>query len=101
MSDDFRTFEAERIRFLLLSELAAQDSGSWTLSMLRRAMLVKGYPKTPEYLLNQLRWLETEALAVRLVTAGDETVVKIRAAGRQHVDRVKLLVGVDKPDDEA
>lgn len=101
MTDDFRTYEAERIRFLLLVELAGQESGSWTLSMLRRAIMVRGYPKTPEYLLNQLRWLEAEALAVRLLPAGEETVVRLRRAGRQHVDRVKLLVGVDKPDDEA
>lgn len=99
--DDFDTYEAQRIRLHLLQELASQESGSWTLSMLRRAIMVRGYPKTPEYLLNQLRWLQTEALAVRLLpTPGDEVVAKLRVAGRQHVEKVKLLAGVHAPADE-
>lgn len=101
MTEDFRIYEAGRIRLLLLQELAEQETGSWTLSMLRRAISLRGYAKTPDYLLNQLRWLESEALAVKLVAAGDaEHVVKLRSAGRAHVEKVKMLAGVHKPDDE-
>ena len=89
-----------RIRLLLLQELAAQDSGSWTLTMLVRAIGLRGYRKSEDYLLNQLRWLETEAVAVRLVAAGGETIATLRSAGRKHVERSRLIAGVDKPDDE-
>lgn len=97
---DFRAFEAERIRYLLLKELAAQETASWTLTMLVRAIKVAGYPKSPEYLLNQLRWLEREVMAVKLVPAGAEYAVQLRSAGRRHVDRVQPLVGVDLPDED-
>tara|TARA_R110002020_G_scaffold10801_22_gene41081 strand:+ start:7566 stop:7871 length:306 start_codon:yes stop_codon:yes gene_type:complete len=101
MSEDFRLYEAQRIRYLLLLELSHQPSGSWTLSMLTKAMRARGYQKLPDFLLNQLQWLESECLAVRLVPANDETVVKLRGAGRHHVDGTLLLHGVDRPDDEA
>lgn len=101
MSDDFRTYEAERIRYLLLLELSRQPGGSWTLFMLTKALRARGYNKLPDFVLNQLQWLEAERLAVRLVPANDETIVKLRTAGRQHVEGARMLRGVDRPDDEA
>jgi len=101
MSDDFRAFEARRIRLLILQAIALQASGSWTLTMLQKHLQASGYDKTRDYVSNQLYWLEREALAVKIIAAGTELVVTIRTAGRGHVERRDYLAGVDKPDDES
>lgn len=98
---DFPSFEAERIRLLILIELVAQPGGSWTLSMLERAIRHRGYRKSADYLLTQLRWLDAEVLAVRLMPAESETVVVVRSSGRRHVAGELVLPGIDTPSDEA
>lgn len=102
MSVDFALFEAQRIRLRLLQALAEQAvrPASLTASMLVRHLSTKGYRKSEDYVLIQLNWLASQALAVRLVPAGEETVAVLLKAGRDHVDGVSLIPGVDAPEDE-
>jgi len=98
VTDDFRIAEARRIRLRLLQALAEQPGGSWTLSMLMRHLTLLGYRKSETFVLNQLKWLEGEVLAVRLV---DDTIATILIAGRQHLDGSKILSGVDELAEES
>lgn len=98
MTNDFRIAEAQRIRLRLLQALAKQPGGTWTVAMLMRELQLLGYRKSETFVINQLNWLESEALAVRLI---DDMVVSILIAGRQHLDGSKSLSGVDEPAEES
>ncbi len=98
---DFLDFEAKRIRRLILEALAAQDSGSWTGEMIELHLKTLGYYKSPDYLRVQFEWLSRDALAVKVVPVGGDVAVKLRAAGRRHVEGVALIPGVHAPADES
>jgi hypothetical protein len=97
---DFRQFEVERIRRLILEILAAQHNNSLVMTLLRHELASRGYDKTPEFVLNQVFWLESEAHALRTMVAGNDTIATLMRAGRDHLERRRNLVGVHAPDDE-
>lgn len=97
---EFRQFEVERIRRLILEVLAVQHNSSLVIALLRYELASRGYDKTREFVLNQVFWLESEAHAVRTMVAGDDTIATLMRAGRDHLERRRVLVGIHPPDDE-
>lgn len=89
---DFLLAEAHRIRLRVLQYLSKQPGDTSSVALIEAELRRLGYTKSGSYVLNQLRWLETEALAVRMI---DDVAVRLLDAGRQHVAGTRQLTNVD------
>lgn len=84
-------------RLVILKALASEDAGRLSDWMLMHAFEEFAINRTRDYLLTQLRWLETEAGAVILRPAGTVVIAQLTEQGEAHLHRKQLIVGVKPP----
>ncbi len=77
MTAGYKDFVDQNVRLIILKALAMETNASLNDSLLERELEVFGYKRTREYLRNQMRWLETEAGAVRISTAGTALIATL------------------------
>ncbi len=99
MSAGYKDFVDQNVRLIILKALAMETNASLNDSLLERELEVFGYKRTREYLRNQMRWLESEARAVRISAAGTAIIATLTRTGRDHVERRLVLEGVQPPGD--
>jgi hypothetical protein len=85
---------------IILIELARQTDGRANDLVLDRVLVAHGVRRSRDWLRTQLNRL-AELEAVKVETIGSIVVATLRAAGRDHVERRRLLEGVSRPADEA
>lgn len=95
----FERRQLEDIRMLILLELSKQNDERLNSSMLGQMLDTWGHRRSHDFVLAQLRWLEEDARAVETVSAGARNLVvaKLRASGRDHIERRRYLPGVARP----
>jgi hypothetical protein len=99
MATSYKDFVDQNVRLIILKALAGEDHASMNDALLEYQLELFGYRKTREYLRNQMRWLESEAGAVRLEEAGTALIATLTKTGRYHVERKRFLEGVQRPSD--
>nr|DAO37997.1 MAG TPA: hypothetical protein [Caudoviricetes sp.] len=99
MDAEYRAYLDENIRLIILKALAAESNASLNDYAIEKALEEFGYNKTREYIRNQISWLETEASAVRTRSPGTAIIATLTKAGRDHLERRRFLVGVQRPSD--
>jgi len=99
MTAGYKDFVDQNVRLIILKALAMETNASLNDSLLERELEVFGYKRTREYLRNQMRWLETEAGAVRISAAGTALIATLTRTGRDHVERRLVLEGIQRPGD--
>lgn len=97
--DGYNDWIDENVRLIILKELAGQDDATLNVFILGKVLETFSYKKTPDYIRNQLLWLEKQAGAVRTAVAGTEMTATLTKAGRWHVERRHLLSGIQNPSD--
>ncbi|MCT7668201.1 hypothetical protein, partial [Shinella kummerowiae] len=86
----------ERGRLIILKALAEQTNGTLDSSVLEEVMPVFAIRETRQWVHEQLEYL-AELNAVRLTRAGTVMVATLKVAGRRHLDRDEILLGVTRP----
>ena len=99
MTNGYTAWMDENIRLIILKELAAQDDATLNAFILGKVLESFSYKRTPDFIRNQLLWLEKQAGAVRTSNVGSEMVATLTKAGRWHVERRHLLSGIQNPSD--
>lgn len=89
-------YDAE-VRLVILKALDDEDSKTLNDSMLHTVLKTFAIRRTREYLGTQLRWMEREASAVRLTTAGSAVIAHLTQQGADHLSRDGLIVGIKPP----
>lgn len=97
--EGYKDWMDENVRLIILKELASQDDPSLNVFILGKVLESFSYKKTPDYIRNQLLWLEKQAGAVRTAVVGSEMIATLTKAGRWHVERRHLLSGIQNPSD--
>jgi hypothetical protein len=97
---DYSAWMDEQIRLIILKELATTTPDpTLTTFILVKVLESFSYKRTPDYVRNQLLWLEKQAGAVRTSIIGTEMAATLTKAGRWHVERRHLLSGIQNPSD--
>lgn len=97
MSTSYPDFVDRNVRLIILKALAEQVNSSLNDALLQAVLETFGHTRTREYVRNQLAWLESEAGAVKTTIAGTATIATLAQAGLDHVERRRVLVGIDRP----
>lgn len=97
--EGYKDWVDENIRLIILKELASQDDATLNSYIIGKVLETFSYKKTPDFIRNQLLWLEKQAGAVRTQIVGSEMVATLTKAGRWHVERRHLLSGIQNPSD--
>jgi hypothetical protein len=84
-------------RLVLLKALSEQNDYRLNDKMLTTILKTFGFNKDRAYVRNQLKWLEDNASAVKLVDAGTAVVAELLAPGLSHLERTTVLEGVQRP----
>ncbi len=96
---DYRNYIDENIRLIILKALAAEDSAALNDFLIMKQLEGFGFAKTPDYVRNQLLWLEKQTGAVRTSILGTAMVATLTKVGRWHVERRHFLEGIQRPSD--
>jgi hypothetical protein len=99
MKEGYAAWIDENIRLIILKALGDEDDATLNVFILGKVIESFGHKKTPEYIRNQLLWLEKQAGAVRTTVLGTEMMATLTKAGRWHVERRHLLSGIQNPSD--
>lgn len=99
MTRNYGAWIEENIRLIILKALAGEDSATLNDFLIGKELEGFGYRKTPEFIRNQLLWLEKNVGAVKTWTLGTAMMAELTKAGRWHVERRHLLVGIQNPGD--
>jgi hypothetical protein len=99
MRPDYQAYINENIRLIILKALAAEDNATLNDWRISKELEAFGYAKTPEFIRNQLLWLEKQAGAVRTWALGTAMMAELTKAGRWHVERRHHLEGIQRPGD--
>lgn len=86
----------EEARLIVLRALADQPDETLNSALLLRYLERFGIRKERAWLHQELRWL-AEMGAVRLTEAGSVLVATLTERGAQHLDRVTVIEGVQRP----
>ncbi len=98
-SEDYKAWIQENIRLIILKALAEQENATLNDYGLGKELEGFGYNKTPEFIRNQLLWLEKSVGAVRTWTLGTAMMASLTKAGRWHIERRHTLEGIQAPGD--
>jgi hypothetical protein len=93
----YSAFTNENVRLIILRALAEQTDYRLNDALLLRELETFGHNKTRDYLADQLRWLESQVGAVKLIAAGSAIVAEITDRGLDHVQLRDVLTGVQRP----
>lgn len=85
------------VRLTILKALADEADSRLNETLLMSVLQAFAINRSRDYLLNQLRFLETEVQAVKLTEAGSVVIAELLEAGLNHVERRIVLTGVKKP----
>lgn len=94
---NFQEHLRENARLVILRALAEQTDYRLNETLIETALDSFGHRFTNDQLRNELRWLENDASAVKLVEAGSVYVATITETGLDHVNRKRVLEGVARP----
>jgi hypothetical protein len=99
IADEYKDWRLENVRLIILKALAAERGGTMNDYGLSKELESFGHRKTTDFIRNQLLWLEEEAGAVRTRSLGTAMMAELTKTGRNHVERLHLLSGVQAPGD--
>lgn len=94
---DHSPAKAANIRLIILRALADDPDETLNTHMLQKELERFVYQRSRDFIANQLKWLERETGAVRVVEAGSEVIGQLTEAGRDHLARRRTLHGVQRP----
>lgn len=97
MNVSYAQFADANVRLIVLKALAGEVNVSLNDAMLLATLETFGHNRTKEYLRNQLAWLAREVGAVTLREAGSATIATLTQAGLDHIERRRVLEGVQRP----
>jgi hypothetical protein len=97
MVKDYRTAFDANARLVILRALAGEANVSLNDALLLAELERFGILKSKDYLRIQLAWLESEAGAVKLREAGTAIIATLLQPGLDHVERRRVLDGVQRP----
>ncbi len=100
MSREYREFAQRDLRLVLLRCLAAQPGYRGNESILQSEARAFGLERSRDVIRNELRWL-AEVGVVRIEEVGSVIVAKLLRRGKEHVDGLTEIEGVNKPSPEA
>lgn len=94
---DYIPAKEANIRLIILRALADDPDGTLNTHMLQMELERFVYQRSRNYIANQLKWLERETGAVRVVEAGSEVIGQLTETGRDHLAHRITLHGVQRP----
>lgn len=96
---NFADYIEQNVRLAILKAIGGQIDGTLNETLIKRALEVDGHRKNIPYIRNQMRFLERDALAIRVIEADDKLVGVLLPLGRDHLERRVRLEGVEPPED--
>lgn len=97
--EEYKAYIEQNIRLIILKALADQENASLNDWAIGKELEGFGYNKTPEFIRNQMLWLEKTVGAVRTWTLGTAMMASLTKAGRWHIERRHTLEGIQAPGD--
>jgi hypothetical protein len=97
MNANYAQFADANVRLIILRALAEEVNSSLNDAMLLATLENFGHYRTKDYLRNQLAWLAREVGAVTTREAGTAVIATLTQAGLDHVERRRVLEGVQRP----
>lgn len=97
--NDYHAYIEQDARLVILKELANQADGRLNDNLLSKVLDNFGYRRSREFIRSQLRFL-ADIGALRLIESGSVMVGEIKRSGLDHVERRRVLEGVQRPSPE-
>tara|TARA_R110000796_G_scaffold45616_14_gene110316 strand:- start:8812 stop:9138 length:327 start_codon:yes stop_codon:yes gene_type:complete len=90
-------FDAE-VRLIILKALQDEPGKALTDSFIISPVFAEfSIRRDRDYLRTQLKWMETQAGAVRLTQAGTAIIVHLTERGANHLSRISEISGIKAP----
>jgi len=89
-------FDAE-VRLVILKALNDEPAKAMSDSLLLVVLKEFAIRRSREYLHTQLKWMETQAGAIRLTQAGTAIIAHLAERGAEHLNRDGVIIGIKAP----
>lgn len=96
MGVDWDRIRRERARLVILKALAEQINGTLDSSMLEEVLPIFAIRETRQWIHEQMEHLAAHN-AIKLTREGTVLIGTLKLAGRRHLDRDDILIGVSRP----
>lgn len=87
----------EEVRLIILKALQDEPSGRMSDSMLEIVLEAFAVRRSREFIRTQMKWMETQAAAVKLTSVGTVIIAELTQAGEDHLLRRISIEGIKPP----